>query len=175
MIYPPSVSDHWPPPNIPIRTNQTLSGEWFLPSFLLLSSTLLQWTKHSLNCNATKNLRMTFKNKANTNWIRQTLPQTCFHHFHCYCPYKSIKWLIENITKMKKAKMKRMTMLMPSWASVLFSTSFNVGHSCRLNYTFREHKSKMLHILPKQEPQKKKKSVFLVRKKIIKGGTYFWF
>ena len=58
-----------------------------------------------------------------------------------------------------------MTMLMPSWASVLFSTSFNVQHSCRLNYTFREHKSKMLHILPKQEPQKKKKSVFLVRKK----------
>ena len=51
--------------------------------------------------------------------------------------------------------MKKMTMLMPSWASVLFSTSFNVGHSCRLNYKFREHKSKMLHILPKQEPQKK--------------------
>ena len=66
--------------------------------------------------------------------------------------------------------MKKMTMLMPSWASVLFSTSFNVGHSCRLNYTFREHKSKMLHILPKQEPQKKKKSVFLVRKKNHQGG-----
>ena len=66
--------------------------------------------------------------------------------------------------------MKKMTMLMPSWASVLFSTSFNVGHSCRLNYTFREHKSKMLHILPKQEPQKKKKSVFLVRKKKSSRG-----
>ena len=69
-----------------------------------------------------------------------------------------------------KAKMKKMTILMPSWASVLFSTSFNVGHSCRLNYTFREHKSKMLHILPKQEPQKKKKSVFLVRKKKSSRG-----
>ena len=66
--------------------------------------------------------------------------------------------------------MKKMTMLMPSWASVLFSTSFNVGHSCRLNYTFREHKSKMLHILPKQEPQKKKNSVFLVRKNNHQGG-----
>ena len=75
-----------------------------------------------------------------------------------------------------KAKMKKMTMLMPSWASVLFSTSFNVQHSCRLNYTFREHKSKMLHILPKQKPQMKKKSVFLVRKKkIINGAKYFWF
>ena len=72
--------------------------------------------------------------------------------------------------------MKKMTMLMPSWASVLFSTSFNVGHSCRLNYTFREHKSKMLHILPKQEPQKKKNLFSLLEKKtIIKGATYFWF
>ena len=69
-----------------------------------------------------------------------------------------------------KAKMKKMPILMPSWASVLFSTSFNVQHSCRLNYTFREHKSKMLHILPKQEPQKKKKSVFLVREKKSSRG-----
>ena len=72
-----------------------------------------------------------------------------------------------------KAKVKKMPMLMPSWASVLFSTSFNVQHSCRLNYTFREHKSKMLHILPKQEPQKRKKSVFLEKKQASKGPRTF--
>ena len=72
-----------------------------------------------------------------------------------------------------KAKMKKMTILMPSWASVLFSTSFNVGHSCRLNYTFREHKSKMLHILPKQEPQKKKNPFSLLEKKSPRGPRTF--
>ena len=40
MIYPPSVSDHWPPPpppNIPIRTNQTFWGHLELGRTILFS------------------------------------------------------------------------------------------------------------------------------------------